>query len=102
MTSSFMALARGDWHQALTEHLFGPLLFLGFLIAAVHVTIELFIKHPIKAFYWQLIKFKKLQILGLCTIFIYYLWRLYYLSQTGELYFALINSPLFKIFSGSV
>lgn len=97
-----MALARGDWHQAFTEHLFGPLLFFGFLIVAIHVTLELLIKHPIKAFYGQFVKIKQFQILGLCTIFIYYLLRLYYLSQTGELYFAFINSPLFKIFSGFI
>lgn len=97
MTTSFMAIARGDFCQAATENLFGPLLFLGFVIAAVHVTLELIINRPIKAFYWQIITIKKIQILGLCTIFIYYCLRLYHLTQTGELYFAFIHSPFFKI-----
>jgi hypothetical protein len=99
MTRSFLAIARGDWHQAVAEHLFGPLLFASFVIAVVHIMLELLTKRQITAFYWQLLKLRKLQIIGLSAIFTYYFLRLYYISQTGELYFSFIHSPLGKLLS---
>lgn len=94
-----MAIAKGDWHQAAAEHLFGPLLFSSFIIAAVHITLELLTKRQIIAFYCQLLKLRKLQILGLCAILSYHALRLYHISQTGELYFAFIHSPLGELLS---
>jgi hypothetical protein len=99
MTRSFISIARGDWYQAVTEHLFGPLLFASFVIAVVHITLELVTKRQITAFYWQLLKIRKLQIIGLSAIFTYYFLRLYHISQTGELYFSFIHSPLGKLLS---
>lgn len=99
MTSSFMAIARGDFHQAITENLFGPLLFFGFIITAVHVTLELILNSSIKAFYWQIITSKKIQIMGLCMILINYCTQIYLLSKTGELTLSFIHSPLFKTIS---
>lgn len=99
MTRSFMAIARGDWHLAVAEHLFGPLLFASFVIAAVHITLELLTRRQIIAFYWQLLKLRKLQIIGLWAILTYHSFRLYHISQTGELYIAFINSPLGELLS---
>lgn len=99
MTRSFMAIGQGDWHQAVAEHLFGPLLFTSFVIAVVHIMLELLIKRQIIAFYWQLLKLRKLQILGLCAILTYHSFRLYHILQTGKLYFAFIHSPLGELLS---
>ncbi len=41
LTRSFMALVRGDFHQALSFHAFGPLFFLTFLGIAVCMGLEL-------------------------------------------------------------
>jgi hypothetical protein len=98
MTRSFMAIVRGDWSQALTEHLFGPIFFASLLIAAVHVAIELFTGRKLIAFYSQTISNRKALILSLVIIFSYHLLRLYHLSRTGELYSAFIQSPLSQMF----
>lgn len=94
MTRSFMAIGRGDLNQAVAEHLFGPLLFASFVVAIVHITLEILTRHRITAFYCQLLKLKKIQIFGILAIFIYYFFRLYHLSQTGEIYIAFSSSPL--------
>ncbi|MBU7582541.1 MAG: DUF2752 domain-containing protein [Nostoc sp. TH1S01] len=94
MTRSFMAIGRGDLNQALVENLFGPILFVSFVIAIVHVTLELFTRHQITTLYCQLFRVKKLQILFLLAVLIYHSLRLYQISQTGELYIAFSKSPL--------
>lgn len=99
MTRSFMAIGRGDLSQAVAEHLFGPLLFTSFVIAIVHITLELLTKHRITGFYCHLLRLRKLQILGLFTLFIYYSCRLYHISQTGEMYIAFSTSPLGQLLS---
>lgn len=100
MTRSFMAIAQGNWSQAVAHHLFGPLLFASFLIAAIHITLELVTKHRIAAFYTQLIRQKKLQYISLIILMSYHTLRLYYLSKSGELFFAFEHSPFGKwIFS---
>ncbi|YAG12927.1 DUF2752 domain-containing protein [Nostoc sp. DSM 114161] len=97
MTRSFMAIAQGNLAQAVAENLFGPILFVSFGIVAVHITVELLTKRRIIAFYCHLLKQRKLQIIGLFIVLTYYIIRLYKLSQTGEMYFSFINSPLGKL-----
>jgi len=97
MTRSFVAIAQGDWHQAIEQNLFGPVLFASFLVASIHLTIELVKKRQLKAFYSQLIGNEKLQLLGLVVILIYHGSRLYKLSISGELSVAFLNSPLGKL-----
>lgn len=99
MTRSFMAIGRGDLNQAVAEHLFGPVLFASFVIATVHITLELFTKHKITAFYCQFLKLRKLQIFSLLAVLIYHSLRLYHISQTGEMYIAFIQSPLGRFLS---
>lgn len=41
LTRSFMAIARGNVEDALRMHLFGPVLFLAFTVAAILMAIEL-------------------------------------------------------------
>ncbi|WP_331001135.1 DUF2752 domain-containing protein [Nostoc commune] len=97
MTRSFMAIAQGDLVQAVTENLFGPVLFASFVIVAVHIALELLTKRRITSFYCHLVKQRKLQIIGLFAILTYYIIRLYNISQTGEMYLSFINSPLGKL-----
>ncbi len=98
MTRSFMAIAHGDLGQAFAFHLFGPILFLTFLIAIIHLSLELLVKRRIHIFSGSLIKLKKLSFPGIYALFIYHALRLYHLCQTGELYFAFIHSPLGRFF----
>ncbi|WP_265272187.1 DUF2752 domain-containing protein [Nostoc sp. KVJ3] len=97
MTRSFMAIAQGNLIKAVAEHLFGPLLFASFVIVTVHITLELLIKRRVTAFYCHVVKQRKLQIIGSFAVFIYYIFRLYKLAQTGEMYFYFMNSPLGKL-----
>lgn len=94
MTRSFMAIVRGDLSQAVAEHLFGPVLFTGFLIATVHMALEVVTGRQLGACYISIFKRRKIQVLCLVMFFSYYLLRLCYLSETGELYFAFIRSPV--------
>ncbi len=101
MTRSFMAVSQGDWSQAVEQHLFGPLLFASFIIATIHITLELLTKHHITAFYTQLLRHKKLQHLSLIILISYYVIRLYDLSKSGELSFGFEQSPLGQWLSSS-
>lgn len=99
MTRSFMAIVRGDGYQALTEHLFGPVLFTVFLIAILHTATELLTGQQVFAFYDKFLRLRKLQLFCLLIYLIYYGIRLYYLSTTGELSVAFEQSPLGQFFS---
>lgn len=94
MTRSFMAIARGDLERAVSENLFGIILFSSFLIAVIHVAIELLLKRRMTAFYCQIIEIKKLQLIGGSVALLYYALRLYNLFKTGELYISFMHSPL--------
>ena len=94
MTRSFMAIVRGDWTEAFSEHLFGPFLFFGFCIIAIHLTLELLTNHKIIAFYVKVIRKRKLQLVSFLLVMSYYALRLYFLSITGELSLAFDHSPI--------
>ena len=94
MTRSFMAIARGDLHQAVAYHLFSPLVFLFFVVAAIHLALELRLQRQIHPIYIQLIRNCRLQISTLLIFLGYYAIRLYFLAQSGELYPAMVRSPL--------
>ena len=97
MTRSFMAIAQGDLAKAVSYNLFGPFLFLGFLIATIHLVLEVTTERGLTAFYTQLIKNKKLQLLALVSLLIYHSIRLYHLSNSGELAINFNHSPLGKL-----
>lgn len=96
LTRSFMALARGDWHQAMTYHLFGPVLFASFLGFAVHVLVELIRDRKLQTFYVSLVQSPKLQILAFLVILGYHGTRLYALERSGDLYISFARSPLMQ------
>lgn len=94
MTRSFMAIGCGDWNRAFAQHLFGPFLFVSLAIAVIHITLELKVGYQFTTVFIRGICDRKFQILGLFLFFGYYAIRLYFLSNTGELYLAFIQSPL--------
>ncbi|NJM68681.1 MAG: DUF2752 domain-containing protein [Acaryochloris sp. RU_4_1] len=76
MTRSFVAIAQGNWSQAVTFHLFGPVLFALFAIVVVHTAIELRTNHQWITFYTQCIRRRDIQILSIVTYLGYYFFRL--------------------------
>ena len=94
MTRSFMAIARGDLGHAVVEHLFGPLLFLGFVLAAAHSGWELLRNRHFTAFYTKLLMDRRWQVGATVFLGIYYVCRLQHLAHSGELQVAFGESPL--------
>jgi hypothetical protein len=84
MTRSFKATARGDLSQAFDFHLFGPLLFLGFVIAGLHWSIELYQGKSLQTFYQPWLKQQKFWLFGFLIITGYHLTRLVTLSSSGQ------------------
>ncbi|AFY61716.1 DUF2752 domain-containing protein [Synechococcus sp. PCC 6312] len=86
LSRSFMALVRGDLHQALSFHLFGPLFFITFIGIAVCMGLELshnrkLIKTPFRRFtYFATWKYIFLIYL------LYYGLRIASLIQVGNFY----------------
>lgn len=97
MTRSFLALARGDWVDAVYFNLFGPVVFAGFFIAVIHLCWELITGQQIKTFYSKLIHDKKPQKIALFLVLTYHVDRLYYLSISGELSISFAHSPLGRL-----
>lgn len=76
MTRSFLALAQGHLEQSLTYHLFGPLLFIGFVVAFIHVFVELVTQKRLSAFYLRWLSNCYWQAAILIPLFLYYGLRL--------------------------
>ncbi|NJR66822.1 MAG: DUF2752 domain-containing protein [Leptolyngbyaceae cyanobacterium CRU_2_3] len=94
LTRSFMAVARGDWQQAIAFHAFGIVLFGGFAIAAVHLALELIRDRRIAVFYVPMVRHPKFQIFVFLVLLSYHGIRLYDLAQAGELLTSFLHSPL--------
>ncbi|HEY9627938.1 MAG TPA: DUF2752 domain-containing protein [Coleofasciculaceae cyanobacterium] len=93
MTRSFMAIAQGNWQQALSYHLFAPLLFSACLIASAHTALELLVGHKIPAPYARSLCRPTVIGIGILLFFVYYALRLYARYSDGMLPFDL-DSPL--------
>lgn len=98
MTRSFMAIARGDVLQALQYHLFGPVLFLIFLITVVHISWELWHQQKLSGIYFTWMKRRRFILSSLGLYGVYYGLRLYYLYATGALVAAWQQAPLSQLF----
>jgi hypothetical protein len=85
MTRAFMAIARWDLHKAIEYHLFSPIIFTGFVITIVHVSFELLVKRQVTTFYIKWCKIKKAKFFMLFLFLSYYLIRLYWWKQTGDI-----------------
>lgn len=83
MTRSFLALAKGDFGESISYHLFGPLLFLIFLIVTVHTAIELVLRRKVFPHYYKKLYRLQLHWIGLASFLGYYLIRLSIGKITG-------------------
>ena len=99
MTRSFMALARGDWQQAIQYHLFAPLLFCLCVVIAALMTAELAIGHRLKPLYgWlQASWLRRSGWMAIVLFFGYYGLRLYARYNTGLLPFHLADTALWQL-----
>ncbi len=94
MTHSFMAWIRGDWEASISAHLFGPILFSGFVMVALHWGIEGVTGHK-RPFPHQNWLSRQSVLLTFSLIYLgYYVFRLYGWGISGELALAFSQSPL--------
>lgn len=93
MTRSFIAVAQGDLYQAVTYHLFGPILFIGFSVAAIHIILELLTMKQIKTFYVSVVCSRRFLLLCLIALLTYHAYRLFQLANAGELYLDFSGFP---------
>jgi Protein of unknown function (DUF2752) len=99
MTRSFMALARGDWQQAVQYHLFAPVLFCLCVIIAILMAAELAIGHRLNAFHIGR-SANRLRLGGIAIallFFGYYGLRLYARYGAGTLPFHLADTALWQL-----
>lgn len=87
MTRSFLALAKGNLEESISYHLFGPLLFLTFIIVTVHLAIELLIGRKVFPPYYKKLYQLQLHWIGLASFLGYYLIRLSIGKITGVFLF---------------
>jgi hypothetical protein len=97
MTRAFMAIASGNLGKAIGYNLFSPILFLVFLLTAIHLLLEVVTRRQLLGFYGKLIKNPALKLFGFFALLLYHVFRLYKLEQTGELALNFHNSPLGQI-----
>lgn len=76
MTRSFIAVARGNLHEAFVYHLFGPFVFFSLLALFVHVCLELLTNNKLTTILGQIYQHRILQMLCLIAYFSYYGLRL--------------------------
>lgn len=100
MTRSFIAMVQGNLAQAAAYHLFGPVLFIGLLLAIVQIALMLLLHRQVETPYtWTLQQFfrnRKLSGLIIAILLIYYLFRLCILAHSGALYAEIMQAPLGK------
>ncbi|WP_448574269.1 DUF2752 domain-containing protein [Trichothermofontia sp.] len=98
LTRSLMAVVRGDWNQAITEHLFGPVLFIVLVLGVLQVALELTTGRHVKMFYHPLVRQLRRDrpyvLIALGCLLGYYTLRLGYWISTGELAQSIGQSPL--------
>jgi hypothetical protein len=77
MTRSLMAIARGDWLDAVMYHLFGPVLFGALVIAAGHLSLELLMGRSLRPFYTRVSARPGVLVITALLFLSYYGFRLY-------------------------
>lgn len=94
MTRGFMAIASGNFKEAISYNLFSPILFLVLALIVSHLLLEIVTRRQILVSYGKLIKNPALGLSCLVSVVLYHSFRLYQLEQTGELATNFYNSPL--------
>ncbi|EDZ93891.1 conserved hypothetical protein [Limnospira maxima CS-328] len=97
LTRSLMATVRGDLNQAIAYHLFCPLIFLGFVIAIIHLILEIIKNRKLDIFYIHWLTNPQVQILIFLILLGYHSVRLQHLWQIGKLYPSFLNSPIGRL-----
>ncbi len=97
MTRSFMAIARGDWSEAVMYHLFGPVLFAVLGMMAAQASIELVTGRSLSPKYTQWLTHPALTVTSILAFLAYYGVRLLarYHSESGML--ADFNHPMWQL-----
>ena len=93
-----MAIARGEWQQAIAYHGLGLMLFVAFVIASLHIGLELISGTRISTFYTSLVRSPKFQIFAFLMLLGYHTIRLHDLAQSGWLIQSFVQSPLGQAF----
>lgn len=98
LTRSFVAIAQGDWSEAVAYHGLGPILFAGCVVWSALLIWEIATQRPVKIRGWRRLRrsrgfqgFLVLMPLG------YYAVRLYFLAVSGELALSFARSPLARV-----
>jgi hypothetical protein len=98
LTRSFVAIASGKIPEAIAFNLFGIFLFVGLLIALLHLSLEITFRKKILAVYTEFITNRSLHVLMLLVVMLWHCNRLYQLSLSGSLAIAFRNSPVGQLF----
>jgi hypothetical protein len=93
LTRGFIAIGHGHFNQATAYHLFSPVLFIAFLIATIHLLLELILNQPVQMFYVKLLAQSKIQVFLLLMLLGYHGSRVYELVTLGTLQSDILASP---------
>lgn len=94
LTRSFIAVCHGDLSTAFNHHLFGPILFLGFVLVSLYLLLELVLRKSIHLTNQGFLSNPKFLVFSILFVFSYHASRLYELHQSGELILTFSTSPL--------
>lgn len=98
ITRSLMAMADGNWAGAIGYHALGLPLFLGLLLAALHLLLELGLQRRVNAFYGRWLRSRRGQIGFGVVLLLYYAVRLRGWAASGELLTAMRASAVGHFF----
>lgn len=95
LTRSFLAIAQGNFAEAISYNVLGPILFTSCGAIALHLAIELYTQRRLRLPSVQgLLRNRRLQFLALLCFLGYYAVRLFLLARSGELALDFYQSPL--------
>jgi hypothetical protein len=95
LTRSFVAIARGEWGEAVSYHLLGPIFFAGCIVLSAYLILEIVTQRRFKIPGWRRLYRRRGFQLSLVLIpVVYHGMRLYSLAISGELAISFARSPL--------
>ncbi|MCM1983803.1 DUF2752 domain-containing protein [Lyngbya confervoides] len=94
MTRAFLAMAQGNWQQAMEFHLLSPLVLILFVILAGHLMLEIQQRRRISTPLSRMARQWPVLFGSLGVLLLYHGWRLWQLQASGELAAAMAQAPL--------
>lgn len=95
LTRSFVAIAQGNWSEAISYHGLGPVLFVGCGVWCGVLIWEIATQRPVKIRGWRRLRRSRgFQVFLVLIPLGYYAVRLYFLIISGELALSFARSPL--------